>query len=111
MFLAYLKAGDFPGADMARKFLQMGWTRARRYANHKGGRKYDKQTGDPLPRGEDPEKAQAAAKYNPDNVDAYVMIGRAAHGKRDRKLLAEMLTKVGALAPNSEQLKALQSLR
>jgi hypothetical protein len=38
MFLAYLKADDFPGADMARKFLQMGWTRARRYANHKGGR-------------------------------------------------------------------------
>jgi hypothetical protein len=39
MFLAYLKGEDFPGADMARKFLQMGWTRARRYANHKGGRK------------------------------------------------------------------------
>src|ERR1043166_3572047 len=39
MFLAYLKAGDFPGADMARKFLQMGWTRATRYANHRGGRK------------------------------------------------------------------------
>lgn len=26
--------------DMARKFLQMGYTRARRYANHKGGKKY-----------------------------------------------------------------------
>jgi len=37
MFLAYLKAEDFPGADMAHKFLQMGWTRARRYANHRGG--------------------------------------------------------------------------
>ena len=36
MFLAYLKGEDFPGADIARKFLQMGWTRARRYANHKG---------------------------------------------------------------------------
>src|SRR5919107_83826 len=45
MFLAYLGAGDSPGAAMARKFLQMGWPRARRYANHKGGRKYDKQTG------------------------------------------------------------------
>ena len=42
MFEAYLAAEEFPGADMARKFLQMGWTRARRYANHKGGRKYDK---------------------------------------------------------------------
>ena len=58
MFLAYLKADDFPGADMARKFLQMGWTRARRYANHKGGRKYDKKTGEQLPRSEDPRKRQ-----------------------------------------------------
>jgi hypothetical protein len=40
MFLAYLEAGDFAGADMARKFLQMGFTRARRYANYKGGKKY-----------------------------------------------------------------------
>jgi hypothetical protein len=40
MFLDYLKQNDFVGADMARKFLQMGYTRARRYANHKSGRKY-----------------------------------------------------------------------
>ncbi|TNM67578.1 DUF4385 domain-containing protein [Deinococcus radiopugnans ATCC 19172] len=40
MFEDYLKDGDFVGADMARKFLQMGFTRARRYANHKGGKKY-----------------------------------------------------------------------
>ena len=63
MFLAFLKAKDFPGADMARKFLKMGWTRARRYANHKGGRKYDKTTGKELPRTEDKEKAAAAAVF------------------------------------------------
>lgn len=63
MFLAYLKAEDFPGADMARKFLQMGWTRARRYANHRGGRKYDRTTGAELPRTEDAEKAAAAAIF------------------------------------------------
>ena len=63
MFLAYLEADDFPGADMARKFLQMGWTRARRYANHKGGRKYDRKTGAELPRAEDAEKAAAAAVF------------------------------------------------
>ena len=40
-FDEYLAAGDLVGADMARKFLQMGYTRARRYANHPGGRKYD----------------------------------------------------------------------
>lgn len=42
MFLHYLDVKDFPGADMARKFLQMGFTRSRRYANHKNGVKYDK---------------------------------------------------------------------
>ncbi|GAA1875805.1 DUF4385 domain-containing protein [Lapillicoccus jejuensis] len=40
-FDTYLADGDLVGADMARKFLQMGFTRARRYANHPGGRKYD----------------------------------------------------------------------
>ena len=40
LFLQYLSNNDFIGADMARKFLQMGYTRARRYANHKSGRKY-----------------------------------------------------------------------
>ena len=42
MFDEYLVRGEFVGADMARKFLMMGWTRARRYANHRSGRKYDK---------------------------------------------------------------------
>jgi hypothetical protein len=40
MFEEYLRQNDFVGADMARKFLQMGYTRARRYANYAGGRKY-----------------------------------------------------------------------
>ena len=73
MFLDYLAADDFVGADMARKFIQMGYTRARRYANHKGGKKYkgpvpdDKkgQSGahgrEELPRQiEDPVKAESA---------------------------------------------------
>lgn len=41
LFLDYKAQGDFVGMDMARKFLQMGYTRARRYANHKSGKKYD----------------------------------------------------------------------
>ena len=40
LFIAYRDAGDFVGIDMARKFLQMGFTRARRYANHASGGKY-----------------------------------------------------------------------
>jgi len=63
MFERYLADGDFAGADMARKFLQMGWTRARRYANHTGGRKYDPDTGDELPRTTDAVKAEAAAIF------------------------------------------------
>jgi len=41
LFKNYLEQGDFIGADMARKYLQRGFTRARRYANYKGGKKYD----------------------------------------------------------------------
>ena len=72
-FHAYLDAGDFVGADMARKYLQMGYTRARRYAARPGGRKYDGPVPEDqrgrsgahgraeLPRGpEDPVKAESA---------------------------------------------------
>lgn len=41
---------------MARKFLQMGYTRSRRYANHKSGRKYsDENLEHPKPLGEIPD--------------------------------------------------------
>jgi hypothetical protein len=63
MFQAYLKADDFVGADMARKFIQMGWTRSRRYANHPGGRKYKPGTRDVLPQQIDPVKAESAAIF------------------------------------------------
>lgn len=41
LFIAYGNESDFVGMDMARKFLQMGFTRSRRYANHASGNKYD----------------------------------------------------------------------
>ena len=41
MFCDYKSRKDFIGMDMARKFLEMGFTRARRYANHPSGKKYD----------------------------------------------------------------------
>ena len=41
MFCEYKRRDDFIGMDMARKFLEMGFTRARRYANHSSGRKYE----------------------------------------------------------------------
>lgn len=60
MFLEYKAQGDFVGMDMARKFLQMGYTRARRYANHKSGRKYAEGTKEVLPRILDEVKAESA---------------------------------------------------
>ena len=63
MFLAYKAQDDFVGMDMARKFLQMGYTRARRYANHKGGRKYAEDGETILPSGNDPVKAESAAIF------------------------------------------------
>jgi hypothetical protein len=46
--------------DMARKFLQMGYTRSRRYANHKTRRKYKEGSNEVLEREEDPVKAESA---------------------------------------------------
>ena len=59
IYLDYRDAGDFIGMDMCRKFLEMGFTRARRYANHNSGRKYKKGTKQILPQEED----HATSKY------------------------------------------------
>ena len=52
MYLDYKLNNDFVGMDMCRKFLEMGFTRARRYANHKDGNKYDS-NGKVLPQEKD----------------------------------------------------------
>lgn len=65
MFLSYKREKDFVGMDMARKFLQMGITRARRYANHPNGRKYKKGTKEIIPIDkEDSEKAESARIFS-----------------------------------------------
>ncbi len=53
-FREYRAEGDFVGMDVARKFLQIGWTRSRRYAKYRGGKK--SQPREAL----DPEKQGAA---------------------------------------------------
>ena len=75
LYLKYKKADDFVGMDMARKFLQMGYTRSRRYANHKSGKKYDGPVPDDkkgqsgahgrkqLPQETDPVKAESAQLF------------------------------------------------
>ena len=62
LFKKYIEDEDFVGADMARKYLQMGFTRARRYYNYKGGKKYNADKNyEQLERGTgDPEKAKSA---------------------------------------------------
>lgn len=62
MFLEYKKKDDFVGMDMARKFIQMGYTRARRYANYKGGAKYNKD-GEVKEREINDEKAESASIF------------------------------------------------
>ena len=65
MFCEYKRKKDFIGMDMARKFLEMGFTRARRYANHASGRKYG-QNRKVQPQESDwkvNEKAKAAAVF------------------------------------------------
>lgn len=52
MYCDYKRQKDFIGMDMARKFLEMGFTRSRRYANHKDGKKYDS-SGSVLPQEKD----------------------------------------------------------
>lgn len=94
LFLHYKKEKDFVGMDMARKFLQMGYTRSRRYANHKGGKKYDGpvpadkkgQSGahgrEQLPLDADPVKAQSAAVF-------YAVWQKAKADKLYQRMLAE----------------------
>jgi hypothetical protein len=56
-FLGYKAEDDFVGMDVARKYLQMGYTRSRRYARYRGGNKKE------LLEKPDPEKSRAAAIF------------------------------------------------
>lgn len=57
-FLEYRDEADFVGMDVARKYLQMGYTRARRYAKYRGGKKSH-------PRDElDPVKSEVAGIFH-----------------------------------------------
>ena len=94
LFKTYLDNDDFIGADMARKFLQMGYTRSRRYANHKSGKKYDGpvpadkkgQSGshgrNVLPKVIDEEKAKSAEIF-------FAVWQKAKNNKKYQMLLAE----------------------
>ena len=74
---------------MARKFLQMGFTRARRYANYKGGRKYRAEDYSLLERGTgDPQKAISADIF-------YRLRQKAEASVKYKKLKEEWKKKIG----------------
>lgn len=68
---------------MARKFLQMGFTRSRRYANHKSGKKYSEEDL------ENPKKIAAIPKYFDQKNKEHFVITRT---KKVRPQEADALT-------------------
>ena len=89
-FLQFLSEDDFVGADMAKKFLHMGYTRSRRYANHKSGTKW-KCEGEEwhiLPDSVDPVKAECALYF-------YGFWKLARENKKYLKLKQEHRSKYG----------------
>ena len=84
MFEEYLKTGDFVGADMARKFLQMGYTRARRYANYRGGIKYDKNNAYALKERGTGDPGESGKRNDfPPEMEAGRSASRVCHSKKD----------------------------
>jgi hypothetical protein len=88
-FEDYREAEDFVGMDMARKYLQMGFTRAMRYAKYPGGRKYDADRNVREPETwADESKREAAllfkARWDAAKEDATYRRLRAAHERRGR---------------------------
>ncbi len=81
-FLDYRAEGDFVGMDVARKYLQMGYTRSRRYAKYKGGNK-----SKPLEK-DDPEKSRAAGifykKWREAAEDEEYLRLKVEHRRRNR---------------------------
>ena len=64
MYRGFRALRDFIGMDMCRKFLEMGFTRARRYANHRDGKK--SKDGKVLPQEKDAmtcDKAKSATIF------------------------------------------------
>ena len=85
-FVAYRRARDFVGMDMARKYLQMGFTRARRYANHKSGKKYVAHDVGHTARKTKPAEADAATSEKARAAEVFYEVWQKA--ERDRTYAA-----------------------
>jgi len=82
----YRADSDFVGMDMARKYLQMGWTRTMRYAKYPGGQKYENGEERDPQRWYDAEKRRIARLYrfHLDRVRADPEYRRAVDAHRER---------------------------
>lgn len=94
MFLEYLDREDFVGADMARKFLQMGYTRSRRYANHKSGRKYQ----------QNPQKLKSVAEQSAARKDILPLQAESAAIFQEKWMLAKINEKYLQLLARHRQM-------
>ncbi|MDX2003722.1 MAG: DUF4385 family protein [Meiothermus sp.] len=63
MYGEYLGQGDFVGMDMARKFLQLGYSRSKRGVHHRSSRRLERPTPQERPDGPDHQKAAAATIF------------------------------------------------
>jgi len=84
----YRAREEFVGMDMARKYLQMGYTRAMRYARYPGGQKYDEDGTEREPTfWADHDKREAALVYETwqERVESDELYRKmkAAHRERD----------------------------
>jgi len=57
------------------------------------------------------ELVQQAVKFNPDSAPAWLEVGKQAAAQHDRRMLADAIGRLQAIAPNGEELKQLQALR
>ena len=87
-FLAYDSADDFVGMDMCRKFIQMGMTRAKRYANYRGGKKYFKSLEGKVQNGKSQGHKGMADKVQSSNIFREVWENCKRHkGYQEKKKL------------------------
>jgi hypothetical protein len=101
MFLDYKEKKDFVGMDMARKFLMMGWTRSRRYANHPSGRKYSEQDRD------DVDELISSGKVDPEKI----LSKETGIYKDERNRKHALVTKIKKVLPRAEDPVKAESAR
>jgi len=103
LFVKYIEDNDFVGADMAKKYLHMGFTRPMRYAKYPGGNKYDDDGNEVQAHGPD----TTGEWYDKDKREAAIVFRKAWKSARENSTYKSLKAKhiSGELYKN-ESLKA-----